>query len=66
MLLNDNLRLLNIFNSFNPNDFIIKCDLRNSLFKVELIVLTRDKYYNETINTLLHKKASQKVMLDCN
>ncbi len=64
-LLNDNLRLLNIFNSLNPDGFIIKCDLTsNSLLVAVKTILTGNKYYSETINTLLLKKARQKVMLD--
>ncbi len=64
-LLNNNLRLLNIFDSLNPDGFIIKCDLTgNSLLKGVSAVLTGDKYYSETINTLLLKKARQKIVLD--
>jgi DNA-binding NarL/FixJ family response regulator len=63
-LLNDNLRLLNIFNSLNPDGFIIKCDLTsNSLLKAVKTVLKGNKYYSETINTLLLKKTRQKAML---
>ena len=58
-------RLLNIFNSLNPDGFIIKTDLTgSSLLKAVKTVLTGNKYYSETINTLLLIKARQKVMLD--
>lgn len=64
-LLNDNLRLLTIFNSLNPDGFIIKCDLTSkSLLMAVNTILTGNKYYSETINTLLLKKAKQKVVLD--
>lgn len=65
-LLNDNLRLLNILNSLNPDGFILKCDLTSkSLPKAVKAILTGNKYFSETINTLLLKKARQKAFLDC-
>jgi len=64
-LLNDNLRLLNIFNSLNPDVFIIKCDLTSKgLLEAVKTILTGNKYFSETINTLLLKKARQKVVFD--
>jgi len=64
-LLNDNLRLLNIFNSLNPEGFIIKSDLTSKTLLVAVnTVINKKKYYSETIKVFLHKKASQKVVLD--
>ena len=62
---NDNYRMLSIFNSLNPEGFVIKNDLSNEeLVTAIKHVMNGSPYYSGTVSTLFRKQMSNPINVD--
>lgn len=62
---NDNYRIQNIFNSLEPEGFLIKNDLdEKELVSAIVKILKGGVYYSNTVSTLMGKKFSNEISVD--